>query len=217
MTNIFRTCLDKIISEDFRSKLTLNYGLFPVQINEHFRQWDQTFNWLRTAALLLLCLRHPGFSSGSLWFGSVCLEEEGVMGSEGTELEVPVNAVGRRVSCDGERATVRYVGPVPPTSGRIIIALFLWRCLFIYPTISNPCIHSNHLKWTDAVSSCTTNVHWFYGTYNRVSVYRWRSGLRSCFTPNSSPFQGPTGDLKQNTVFGFSPTSSHHPETWFIG
>uniref|UniRef100_A0A3P9MFD2 Tubulin-specific chaperone E n=1 Tax=Oryzias latipes TaxID=8090 RepID=A0A3P9MFD2_ORYLA len=39
------------------------------------------------------------------------------MGSEGTELEVPVNAVGRRVSCDGERATIRYVGPVPPTSG----------------------------------------------------------------------------------------------------
>ncbi|KAM9857493.1 tubulin-specific chaperone E [Aulostomus maculatus] len=34
-----------------------------------------------------------------------------------TELEVPVDAVGRRVSCSGERATVRYVGPVPPTSG----------------------------------------------------------------------------------------------------
>uniref|UniRef100_A0A8C7YZY6 Tubulin-specific chaperone E n=1 Tax=Oryzias sinensis TaxID=183150 RepID=A0A8C7YZY6_9TELE len=30
---------------------------------------------------------------------------------------VPLNAVGRRVSCDGERATLRYVGPVPPTSG----------------------------------------------------------------------------------------------------
>ncbi|CAF90063.1 unnamed protein product, partial [Tetraodon nigroviridis] len=30
---------------------------------------------------------------------------------------VPAAAVGRRVSCDGERATVRYVGPVPPTAG----------------------------------------------------------------------------------------------------
>uniref|UniRef100_A0A671M273 Tubulin-specific chaperone E n=1 Tax=Sinocyclocheilus anshuiensis TaxID=1608454 RepID=A0A671M273_9TELE len=27
------------------------------------------------------------------------------------------DAVGRRVSCDGERGTVRYVGPVPPTAG----------------------------------------------------------------------------------------------------
>lgn len=34
------------------------------------------------------------------------------------ELEdVTASAVGRRVSCDGERATVRYVGPVPPTAG----------------------------------------------------------------------------------------------------
>lgn len=48
------------------------------------------------------------------------------MGSEGTELEVPVNAVGRRVSCDGERATVRYVGPVPPTSGRIYDDAYLF-------------------------------------------------------------------------------------------
>ncbi|KAF6716834.1 Tubulin-specific chaperone E [Oryzias melastigma] len=39
------------------------------------------------------------------------------MGSEDTEPEVPVDAVGRRVFCGGERATVRYVGPVPPTSG----------------------------------------------------------------------------------------------------
>lgn len=30
---------------------------------------------------------------------------------------VPGDAVGRRVSCGGERATVRYVGPVPPTLG----------------------------------------------------------------------------------------------------
>uniref|UniRef100_A0A8C0YD03 Tubulin-specific chaperone E n=2 Tax=Cyprinus carpio TaxID=7962 RepID=A0A8C0YD03_CYPCA len=29
----------------------------------------------------------------------------------------PSDAVGRRVSCDGERGTVRYVGPVPPTAG----------------------------------------------------------------------------------------------------
>lgn len=42
------------------------------------------------------------------------------MGEENTELEVPGvpgAAVGRRVSCDGERATVRYVGQVPPTAG----------------------------------------------------------------------------------------------------
>ncbi|XP_034043535.1 tubulin-specific chaperone E [Thalassophryne amazonica] len=39
------------------------------------------------------------------------------MGVDQVELEVPVDAVGRRVSCDGERATVRYVGQVPPTTG----------------------------------------------------------------------------------------------------
>lgn len=33
--------------------------------------------------------------------------------------EVTAAAVGRRVSCDGERATVRYVGPVPPTAGEV--------------------------------------------------------------------------------------------------
>ncbi|XP_004572415.1 tubulin-specific chaperone E [Maylandia zebra] len=33
------------------------------------------------------------------------------------EAEVPVDAVGKRVSCGGERATVRYFGPVPPTAG----------------------------------------------------------------------------------------------------
>ncbi|XP_051801367.1 tubulin-specific chaperone E [Acanthochromis polyacanthus] len=37
------------------------------------------------------------------------------MGTETTEL--PEDAVGRRVSCGGERATVRFVGPVPPTTG----------------------------------------------------------------------------------------------------
>ncbi|TWW59166.1 E Tubulin-folding cofactor [Takifugu flavidus] len=31
--------------------------------------------------------------------------------------EVTASAVGRRVACDGERATVRYVGPIPPTAG----------------------------------------------------------------------------------------------------
>ncbi|XP_072239667.1 tubulin-specific chaperone E [Leuresthes tenuis] len=36
------------------------------------------------------------------------------MGVDQTEPEVPV---GRRVSCGGERATVRYMGPVPPTAG----------------------------------------------------------------------------------------------------
>uniref|UniRef100_A0A672KBQ4 Uncharacterized protein n=1 Tax=Sinocyclocheilus grahami TaxID=75366 RepID=A0A672KBQ4_SINGR len=32
-------------------------------------------------------------------------------------MKTPEDAVGRRVSCDGERGTVRYVGPVPPTAG----------------------------------------------------------------------------------------------------
>uniref|UniRef100_A0AAR2KNK8 Tubulin-specific chaperone E n=1 Tax=Pygocentrus nattereri TaxID=42514 RepID=A0AAR2KNK8_PYGNA len=31
--------------------------------------------------------------------------------------QLPEDAVGRRVSCDGERGTVRYVGTVPPTTG----------------------------------------------------------------------------------------------------
>uniref|UniRef100_A0A3Q1EDZ2 Tubulin-specific chaperone E n=1 Tax=Acanthochromis polyacanthus TaxID=80966 RepID=A0A3Q1EDZ2_9TELE len=31
--------------------------------------------------------------------------------------DLPEDAVGRRVSCGGERATVRFVGPVPPTTG----------------------------------------------------------------------------------------------------
>ncbi|XP_040891355.1 tubulin-specific chaperone E [Toxotes jaculatrix] len=39
------------------------------------------------------------------------------MGADQTEPEVPADAVGRRVSCGGERATVRYAGPVPPTAG----------------------------------------------------------------------------------------------------
>ncbi|XP_061535294.1 tubulin-specific chaperone E [Phycodurus eques] len=33
------------------------------------------------------------------------------------EAEVPEDAVGRRVSCGQHRATVRFVGPVPPTEG----------------------------------------------------------------------------------------------------
>lgn len=43
------------------------------------------------------------------------------------ESEIPAEAVGRRVSCSGERATVRYVGPVPPTTGttRIITAFLV--------------------------------------------------------------------------------------------
>lgn len=40
------------------------------------------------------------------------------MGTDGMEVEVPADAVGRRVSCKEERATVRYVGPVPPTAGQ---------------------------------------------------------------------------------------------------
>ncbi|KAM7394802.1 hypothetical protein PAMP_021584 [Pampus punctatissimus] len=39
------------------------------------------------------------------------------MGADQTEPEVPEDAVGRRVSCGMERATVRYVGAVPPTTG----------------------------------------------------------------------------------------------------
>ncbi|XP_070684560.1 LOW QUALITY PROTEIN: tubulin-specific chaperone E [Pempheris klunzingeri] len=39
------------------------------------------------------------------------------MGVDQTEPEVPADAAGRRVSCGAERATVRYVGSVPPTAG----------------------------------------------------------------------------------------------------
>lgn len=39
------------------------------------------------------------------------------MGVDPAGTEVPADAVGRRVVCDGERATVRFVGPVPPTEG----------------------------------------------------------------------------------------------------
>ncbi|KAK2817580.1 hypothetical protein Q5P01_025771 [Channa striata] len=39
------------------------------------------------------------------------------MGVDHMEPEVPTDAVGRRVSCGGHRATVRYVGSVPPTTG----------------------------------------------------------------------------------------------------
>ncbi|KAK1798508.1 hypothetical protein P4O66_006809 [Electrophorus voltai] len=35
----------------------------------------------------------------------------------GVASEVPEDATGRRLTCEGERATVRYVGPVPPTTG----------------------------------------------------------------------------------------------------
>lgn len=39
------------------------------------------------------------------------------MSRDSAGLELPADAVGRRVSCDGELATLRYVGPVPPTTG----------------------------------------------------------------------------------------------------
>ncbi|XP_059188960.1 tubulin-specific chaperone E [Centropristis striata] len=46
------------------------------------------------------------------------LEKEAAMGAERREEpEGPEPGPGSRVSCGGERATVRYVGPVPPTSG----------------------------------------------------------------------------------------------------
>ncbi|XP_068582899.1 tubulin-specific chaperone E [Cebidichthys violaceus] len=42
-------------------------------------------------------------------------ENGGSMGVD--QPAVPEDLVSRRVSCDGERATVRYAGPVPPTAG----------------------------------------------------------------------------------------------------
>ncbi|XP_028312417.1 tubulin-specific chaperone E [Gouania willdenowi] len=39
------------------------------------------------------------------------------MAGQHTDSEVTMEAVGRRLSCDGELATVRYIGPVPPTTG----------------------------------------------------------------------------------------------------
>lgn len=63
------------------------------------------------------------------------------MGADQTEPEeAPADAVGRRVLCGGERATVRYVGPVPPTAGKTEVShthLYdgdystLSRCLFV--------------------------------------------------------------------------------------
>ncbi|KAF7643570.1 hypothetical protein LDENG_00237020 [Lucifuga dentata] len=41
----------------------------------------------------------------------------GWMGTDRMEAAVSADEVGRRVSCNGERATVRYVGTVPPTAG----------------------------------------------------------------------------------------------------
>ncbi|TNN27273.1 Tubulin-specific chaperone E [Liparis tanakae] len=45
------------------------------------------------------------------------IENGSPMGVDRTVPVVPDLSAGRRVSCDGERATVRYVGPVPPTAG----------------------------------------------------------------------------------------------------
>lgn len=47
--------------------------------------------------------------------------------------EVSEDAVGRRVCCDGERGTVRYVGTVPPTAGTSLSCLIL---AFITVTLS---------------------------------------------------------------------------------
>ncbi|KAM8842281.1 tubulin-specific chaperone E isoform 2-T2 [Synchiropus picturatus] len=41
----------------------------------------------------------------------------GVDAARAASDELPADAVGRRVSCSGHRATVRYMGPVPPTKG----------------------------------------------------------------------------------------------------
>lgn len=43
------------------------------------------------------------------------------MGVGHPDPEVPTDAVGRRVLCGADRATVRYVGPVPPTTGQICL------------------------------------------------------------------------------------------------
>ena len=37
--------------------------------------------------------------------------------ADSREVEMPAEALGRRLSCEGERGTVRYVGEVPPTAG----------------------------------------------------------------------------------------------------
>ena len=41
--------------------------------------------------------------------------------ADSREEETPAEALGRRVSCEGERGTVRYVGAVPPTAGTTIL------------------------------------------------------------------------------------------------
>lgn len=42
-----------------------------------------------------------------------------LLGRMRVDQAVPADAVGRRVSCGDERATVRFAGPVPPTAGKI--------------------------------------------------------------------------------------------------
>ncbi|KAI3353597.1 hypothetical protein L3Q82_020123, partial [Scortum barcoo] len=63
----------------------------------------------RHQCTVLSLLTDPGF----------CALQAASMGVDPPEqLELrPEEATGRRVSCGGERATVRYVGPVPPTAG----------------------------------------------------------------------------------------------------
>lgn len=49
--------------------------------------------------------------------------------------QVPGDAVGRRVLCEGEQATVRYIGTVPPTSGECL-ALCVQELIVVYsPTL----------------------------------------------------------------------------------
>lgn len=49
------------------------------------------------------------------------------MKTEFTEPEIPADLVGKRVSCDGERATVLYVGPVPPTTGEVWFVIHVFQ------------------------------------------------------------------------------------------
>lgn len=50
--------------------------------------------------------------------------------------EVPADAVGRRVACGAERATVRYVGPVPPTEGIVRVTIYN-QCIHPHPNVDH--------------------------------------------------------------------------------
>ncbi|XP_034722410.1 tubulin-specific chaperone E [Etheostoma cragini] len=71
------------------------------------------------------------------------------MGPDQTEPGLPADPVGRRVSCDGERATVLYVGPVPPTAGEkepgFSVSGQILECAPMWPQLEDLCVEDNNI------------------------------------------------------------------------